>query len=92
MSNLDVIFGKQASDQAVDPVCKMVVSKSNSRGGTAVHEGVTYYFCAPGCQASFTADPGKYLISGGHADHSHMGHEHEHGGHNHDEHGHGGHH
>jgi YHS domain-containing protein len=39
------------------------------------YEGKIYYFCAPGCKASFEKDPMKY-ISGGdtHAGHSH--HEH----------------
>ena len=79
MSNLDMIFGKQGADNAVDPVCKMVVSKSNPRGGVAEHDGVKYYFCAPGCRAAFEADPAKYLIGGEHhehGDHGHMGHHH----------------
>lgn len=75
MSNLDMIFGKQASDSAVDPVCGMTVSKSSPGGGTAEHNGETYYFCAPGCRNAFTADPDKFLNGGG-GDHSHMGHHH----------------
>jgi Cu+-exporting ATPase len=27
----------------------------------AEHEGKTYYFCCPGCDAKFKADPAKYL-------------------------------
>ncbi|MDA1035622.1 MAG: YHS domain-containing protein [Chloroflexi bacterium] len=82
MSNLDVIFGK-ASGTAIDPVCKMTVQKAAPGGGTAEHEGETYYFCGPGCNTAFTADPHKYLHSDG-ADDSHMGHEHM--GHEHESH------
>ncbi len=82
MSNLDVIFG-QAGGTAIDPVCKMTVDKANPGGGTAEHEGGTYYFCGPGCNAAFTADPHKYLHSDA-VDDSHMGHEHE--GHEHADH------
>ena len=46
MNRLDVIFGKPA-DTAIDPICKMVVLKADPPGGTAEHEGETYYFCAP---------------------------------------------
>jgi len=28
---------------------------------TTVHEGKTYYFCAPGCKRSFDKEPQKYL-------------------------------
>jgi Cu+-exporting ATPase len=28
----------------------------------ALHEGVTYYFCCPGCRRRFEADPAGYLI------------------------------
>lgn len=27
----------------------------------AEHEGKTYYFCCPGCDSKFKADPAKYL-------------------------------
>lgn len=76
MSNLDMIFGKQGRESAIDPVCKMTVSKASPRGGTAEHNGETYYFCAPGCREAFTANPEKYLKGDGHADHGHMGHQH----------------
>jgi Cu+-exporting ATPase len=29
--------------------------------GTSEYKGQTYYFCAPGCKASFDKDPEKYL-------------------------------
>ena len=60
MSNLDVIFGK-ANNTATDPVCKMTVDTINPGGGTAIHEGETYYFCAPGCNATFIINPNRYL-------------------------------
>jgi YHS domain-containing protein len=39
------------------------------------YKGQTYYFCAPGCKASFDKDPEKYLSNGsdpaGHGHHEH---------------------
>ena len=60
MNRLDVIFGKP-DDTAIDPVCKMVVPKADPPGGTAEHEGETYYFCAPGCRTAFAEDPAQFL-------------------------------
>ena len=60
MSQLDVIFGKPG-DTAIDPICKMVVPKADPPGGTAEHDGETYYFCAPGCREMFIGDPQQYL-------------------------------
>ena len=57
---LDTIFGK-AGDTAVDPVCEMVVDKTRPPGGTAGHDGTTYYRCSTGCQHAFVEDPAKYL-------------------------------
>ena len=31
---------------------------------TAVHEGTTYYFCAPGCKRTFEKDPAAVLTGG----------------------------
>jgi len=45
---------------AIDPVCEMEVDVSTARW-ISEHEGKKYYFCAPGCQKSFEADPAKYL-------------------------------
>ncbi len=56
---MDSLF--QSQDTATDPVCKMTVDKANPPGGTAEHEGETYYFCAPGCRETFKSDPAKYL-------------------------------
>ena len=44
---------------AKDPVCGMNVNEEKA-AATAVHEGKTYYFCSPGCKATFDKDPGKY--------------------------------
>ncbi len=45
---------------AIDPVCKMEVDVA-----TAVYrseyDGVTYYFCAPGCKRGFDANPAAYV-------------------------------
>jgi YHS domain-containing protein len=43
---------------------------------TSEYNGQTFYFCAPGCKASFDKDPEKYL--GDEADHSHHDHDHDH--------------
>ncbi len=48
---------------ATDPVCGMKVDKQNPRG-IYEHEGVTYFFCSPGCERSFEKDPEKYLDAG----------------------------
>jgi len=47
--------------EAIDPVCGMTVAISES-ALSAVHEGVTYYFCAPGCRRRFEADPSVYVL------------------------------
>jgi Cu+-exporting ATPase len=36
--------------------------------GTSEYNGKTYYFCSPGCKASFDKDPEKYLSG----DHGHQ--------------------
>jgi Cu+-exporting ATPase len=50
----------------VDPVCGMKVDTANPRG-KAEHKGKTYYFCCPGCETKFKADPEKYLTKPGSA-------------------------
>ena len=88
---LDMIFGKPG-DTAIDPVCKMIVDTANPPGGSAEHDGQTYYFCGPGCRAAFVKEPGSFLGSEeahmGHMEHDeHAGHDHaahdEHAGHDH---------
>src|SRR5207245_7168914 len=41
---------------AIDPVCGMTVDEQTAPA-TAVHNGTTYYFCAPGCKRTFEKDP-----------------------------------
>jgi YHS domain-containing protein len=48
---------------AIDPVCKMTVDKS-APPATSEYDGVTYYFCAPGCKVAFDENPNKYLRIG----------------------------
>lgn len=45
---------------AIDPVCGMEVDEKTA-AATYEYKGKTYYFCAPGCKASFEKDPEKYL-------------------------------
>jgi YHS domain-containing protein len=73
MTQLDAIFNRP-SDSATDPVCKMTVSKSSPRGGTAEHNKETYYFCSPGCRNAFIEDPERYLSADSPPNHGPMGH------------------
>ena len=59
MASMDTLFQNQGT--ATDPVCKMTVDKAAPPGGTAEHEGATYYFCSTGCQHAFVADPAEFL-------------------------------
>lgn len=45
---------------AIDPVCHMEVDEKTAQWKSE-YQGQTYYFCAPGCKASFDKDPEKYL-------------------------------
>ena len=47
---------------AKDPVCGMNVDEKKAI--TVVHDGKTYYFCSPACQATFEKNPGKYTSRG----------------------------
>lgn len=44
---------------AIDPVCQMEVDVATARW-VSEHAGQKYYFCAPGCQKSFEADPARF--------------------------------
>lgn len=55
---------------AIDPVCKMEVDEETAQW-TSEYQGETYYFCAPGCKASFDKDPEKYLQSDSEDQHHH---------------------
>lgn len=48
---------------AIDPVCGMTVNEQTAPA-KAVHQGTTYYFCAPGCKRTFDADPDRTLAHG----------------------------
>ncbi len=45
----------------IDPVCHMEVTPGDAAGGSAKHDGTTYWFCNPGCRQKFVADPDRYL-------------------------------
>jgi Cu+-exporting ATPase len=49
-----------AAAKAVDPVCGMFVDPGKARG-RADYKDKTYFFCCPGCEAKFKAEPEKYL-------------------------------
>lgn len=54
-----------------DPVCGMDVDSKNATFKSE-YKGQTYYFCSPGCKASFDKDPEKYLSP----NHEHDAHQH----------------
>src|SRR5258706_146233 len=56
-------MNNQANSMEKDPVCGMTVDPARAKA-THQHAGKTYYFCCPGCQVKFSADPAKYLASG----------------------------
>lgn len=45
---------------AIDPVCAMEVAQVGS-SLRLVHDGLTYWFCGPGCQGAFADNPRRYL-------------------------------
>jgi len=57
---------------AIDPVCHMEVNEKTVQWASD-YKGQTYYFCAPGCKASFEKDPEIYL---GQTDERHHHHQH----------------
>ena len=52
---------KGSPDLATDPVCQMEVDMKKPNGGTYEYNGVTYYFCAMGCNRAFQREPEAYL-------------------------------
>ncbi len=48
---------------ATDPVCGMTVDERRA-AGSAVHAGVTYYFCSADCLRKFEANPAAYAQAG----------------------------
>ena len=56
------LFGKSKPiPRAVDPVCHMKVDMEKPPGGSHDYEGVTYYFCGPGCNWAFQREAQSYL-------------------------------
>src|SRR5258706_10181296 len=53
----------QPNSMEKDPVCGMTVDPARAKA-THKNASKTYYFCCPGCQVKFSADPAKYLASG----------------------------
>ena len=45
---------------AKDPICGMDVDEQTAKH-TAVYQGQTYYFCAPGCKRTFEQDPAQFV-------------------------------
>ncbi len=45
---------------AKDPVCKMDVDEKATKLKSD-YKGKTYYFCNPGCKATFDKNPSKYV-------------------------------
>lgn len=50
-------------DMEKDPICGMDVDPKTA-ARKSEFQRKTYYFCAPGCKASFDKDPGKYANTG----------------------------
>jgi xanthine dehydrogenase accessory factor len=51
------------AETATDPVCGMAVAAVASSEHVE-HDGVTYWFCGPGCRAAFVDAPERYCGSG----------------------------
>lgn len=54
-------------ETAIDLVCGMTVPADDS-SRPYVYEGVTYYFCAPGCRTAFEKNPESYIKETARAD------------------------
>jgi YHS domain-containing protein len=46
--------------EAIDPVCLMTVDIDTARFKTE-YNGITYYFCAPGCMRTFEENPERFV-------------------------------
>jgi xanthine dehydrogenase accessory factor len=53
---------RELAVEALDPVCGMTVAVTADTPSVE-HEGTTYWFCGPGCAASFAREPARYLAS-----------------------------
>ena len=54
------VAATEGAHDEIDAVCGMSVEVAGARY-RSVHGGRTYYFCSPGCQASFEADPASFV-------------------------------
>ena len=52
---------RKSRPREIDPVCHMKVDMEKPGGGSWEHEGVTYYFCGPGCNRAFQKEAESYL-------------------------------
>ncbi|WP_419845505.1 XdhC family protein [Candidatus Poriferisocius sp.] len=60
---LSIDAGSESQDrpvEATDPVCGMTVLVADARY-RSTHNGIDYYFCAPGCQQRFEAQPAEFV-------------------------------
>ena len=48
---------------AIDPICGMSVTIADAKH-TYEYQGTTYYFCCPGCRATFRKAPEQYVTAG----------------------------
>ena len=60
LSGIAEMESASVAETAIDPVCRMTVTISDTRFITD-YEGETYYFCAPACQRSFEAEPARFV-------------------------------
>ena len=50
----------ETTKTATDPVCGMTVDPATTRR-TSEYQGTTFFFCSPGCNKAFDADPASYV-------------------------------
>jgi Cu+-exporting ATPase len=55
------IVGSKPAKMSTDPVCGMSVDTASPAGGSATHDGTTYYFCCDRCREQFVKDPARHL-------------------------------
>ena len=55
-----VMLGAPKANLVTDPVCGMKIDPATAAGHYD-YQGQTYYFCNPGCETKFKADPKRYL-------------------------------
>jgi len=62
MSDISENPGTETAQPIVvnDPVCGMTVDPTKARGSSQ-YQGVTYYFCSPGCMHRFVSYPEKFI-------------------------------